>query len=469
MAAYCVLAALLFWIGGEEFYYRVTERPASDASSIIGEITSDTVVTQRVKTDGNELMGLTFIAATFDRANDGTLLVEILEDERVLGAVAVNLATVRDNAPLQVEFSPPLLLSARCAEVRITAPESEADNAITLYQGGAFVTSRGQVDINLKPEDRAFVNGSPMDGALCIAVRSRQELWLGKRYWTVAGVGLVALALYSILLLRQNRKGKYGFLLRVLALFSRYGYLMRQLVERDFKTKYKRSSLGVLWSFFNPLLTMLVQYVVFSRLFRSSILNFPVYLLSGIVCYNFFNEATTMTLTSIVGNASLITKVYVPKYIYPFTRTLSSTINFLLALIPLFIVLAITHTPLTRALFLLPFGVLCLFCVSLGVGLALASAMVFFRDTQFLWGVLSMVWMYLTPIFYPESIISQEYMAAYRCNPLYHIIGFIRTVLMDGVSPEPMAYALCLISGLAPLAIGAYVFKRNQDQFVLNL
>ena len=250
---------------------------------------------------------------------------------------------------------------------------------------------------------------------------------------------------------------------------SRYRFLIKQLVARDFKTKYKRSVLGVVWSFLNPLLTMAVQYIVFSTIFRSDIPNFVVYLLSGIVCFNFFHEATDMALTSIVGNAPLITKVYVPKYIYPLTRVISSTVNFLLALIPLLAAMLLTGVPVRLSALLLPLGVLCLFAVSLGVGLILASSMVFFRDTQFLWGVLSMLWMYATPIFYPETIIPEQWLLLYKCNPLYHIIRFIRIALLHGVSPEPKAYALMFVASFLPLVIGIAVFRKTQNQFVLNL
>ena len=176
-----------------------------------------------------------------------------------------------------------------------------------------------------------------------------------------------------------------------------------------------------------------------------------------------------MTLSSIVGNAPLITKVYVPKYIYSVTRVMSSAVNFLLSLIPLFFVVFITRTPIRASFLLLPLGIICLFMLCLGVGMLLATSMVFFRDTQFLWGVVSMLWMYATPIFYPESILPAKLMPLFKCNPLYHIIRFIRTVLMDGVSPEPKAYALMLLASLIPLVIGVWVFKKNQDKFVLYL
>ena len=219
----------------------------------------------------------------------------------------------------------------------------------------------------------------------------------------------------------------------------------------------------------NPLLTMMVMYIVFSTLFKSNIVNFPVYLLSGIVCWNFFSEVTGSCLTSITGNTALITKVYVPKYMYPLSRTISSTVNLGLSLIPLVIVMLLTGTRLTVRILLLPFPIICLFLFAFGMGLLLASMMVFFRDTQFLWGVISMLWMYLTPIFYDAEIIPAQYMTLYKMNPLYHIIRIMRILLINGVSPEPKAYLLCAAASLIPLFLGALVFKKAQDRFVLYL
>lgn len=258
-------------------------------------------------------------------------------------------------------------------------------------------------------------------------------------------------------------------MLQLISEFKRYRYLIKQMISRDFKRKYKRSVLGVLWSFLNPMLTMTVQYVVFSALFKTDIQYYALYLLCGIVCFSFFNEATTMTMTSITGNAHLITKVYVPKYIYPVSRVLSSGVNLLMSLIPLFFVMLITVSRIHFSLLLLPFGIICLMALCLGVGLILASLMVFFRDTEFLWGVVSMLWMYATPIFYPETIIPARFMLLYKCNPLYHIIRFVRTVLISGISPEPKAYLLCLLVSFVPLLVGVIVFKKTQDQFVMNL
>jgi len=249
----------------------------------------------------------------------------------------------------------------------------------------------------------------------------------------------------------------------------KYKFLIKQLVNRDFKTKYKRSVLGVFWSFLNPLLTMTVQYVVFSNLFRFDIQHYPVYLLTGILMFNYFNEACTLTLTSIVSNAALIKKVYVPKYIYPLTRVLSSFINLIISMIPLILVVLISGVRLRPSFVLVVYPMVCIGIFCLGLGMLLATSMVFFQDTQFLWGVLSMIWMYLTPIFYPASILPAKVAWILKINPLYYYIDFMRTCIMDGMSPSLMTYAACFVSAFAMLGIGLLVFKKNQDKFVLYL
>ena len=176
-----------------------------------------------------------------------------------------------------------------------------------------------------------------------------------------------------------------------------------------------------------------------------------------------------MCLNSITGNASLITKVYMPKYIYPISRALSSSINLLFSLIPLLGVMIITQTGFSKAFFLVPIPLVCLFAFSLGIGMILATLMVFFRDVQFLWNVLSMLWMYMTPVFYPESILPSNYLILFKMNPLYHIIRMMRVMVLDGASPEPKAYFISLFMSFGTLLIGAMIFKKQQDKFVLNI
>jgi len=227
--------------------------------------------------------------------------------------------------------------------------------------------------------------------------------------------------------------------------------------------------LGMFWSFLNPLLTMSVQYLIFSALFKSDIPNYPVYLLSGLVFFNFFNEAVSMGMTSITGNAALIKKVYMPKYIYPLSRVMSSLVNFALALLPLFLVMLFTGTVFTPAMLLLVYDILCLVGFVTGMVLLLSTAMTFFQDTQFLWSVVSLMWMYLTPIFYPDTIITPTLLPIYRMNPMYQYITFARSCLISGVSPEPAAYLGCMISSVLVLGAGLVVFRKHQDRFILHL
>ena len=468
VAVYIVIAAAFFFICGEQLHYRSNVTDMLSPFSTIGEITSDTVIEQELRPEGDMLTGLTLMGATFNRSNTGTLVMEILEGDRVLGTAAVALSSISDNETFFVPFEIPLA-DTESLTLRVTAPESAPGNAVTLYYGNSRSATRAQVKAELADEELVRVNGSSLAGALCFSLNTRKNLLFGTYYWYFTGAVLLALCVYCLVLIRKNAAGQTTPVMKVIAAFSRYRFLIKQLVARDFKTKYKRSVLGVLWSFLNPLLTMTVQYIVFSTLFRSNIPNFVLYLLIGIVSFSFFSEATSMTLSSIVGNATLITKVYVPKYIYPLTRVMSSGVNFLLSLIPLVLVILVTRTPIRVSFLLFPLGVICLFFLSLGVGMILASSMVFFRDTQFLWGVLNMLWMYVTPIFYPESILPARLMPLFKCNPLYHIIRFFRVVLMDGVSPEPKAYLLMLLASMIPFVIGVWIFKKTQDKFVLNL
>ena len=467
-----LLFALLFWaVANDQLRFREENTNAIHASSMIGELVQGVELRQPFRAEADELLNLSMMMSTYIRENTSHLLLRI-EDMNgdAVAQIEVPLQDALDNAVHLVPFDRPIPVTrGDMYTLVITTADGVLGNAVTLWYGNTVATVHAEVEKKIPEEERLRINGELQNGMLHYSFRTRSYLWLGRHYWPAAfAVGLLLVTALLHLDIAAG-KGKSTTGLRMLAAFLQYGYLMRQLVARDFKTKYKRSVLGILWSFLNPLLTMAVQYIVFSTLFRSDIPNFPLYLLTGIVCFNFFNEASNMTLQSIVGNAALITKVYVPKYIYPVSRVLSSMINLLLSLLPLFAVMLLTHTPFRPALLLLPFGLVCLVAFSLGVGFFLSTSMVFFRDTQFLWGVLSMLWMYLTPIFYPESIIPGQYMLLYKCNPLYHIIRFFRIVLMDGVSPEPKAYLLCIIVSVLPLAAGALFFKKQQDKFILNL
>ena len=214
---------------------------------------------------------------------------------------------------------------------------------------------------------------------------------------------------------------------------------------------------------------MSVQYLVFSTVFKSSIPDFAVYLMCGGILFNAFTEAVGLGLTSIVGNASLITKVYVPKYIYPVSRVLSSAVNMIISMIPLCGMILLTGIPLSKSMLLIPLVLLYATIFNIGMSLLLSSSMVFFRDTQFLWNVLSMLWMYMTPIFYPESIIPQKFLQLYHMNPMYQFIYFLRTITINGQAPGPNTFLHCTLCSVIPLLFGLWVFRKTQDRFVFYL
>ena len=249
----------------------------------------------------------------------------------------------------------------------------------------------------------------------------------------------------------------------------RYSFLLEQLVKRNFSTKYRQSVLGVPWSFLNPMLTMAVQYLVFSQLFRSDIPHFPVYLLTGIILFGFFTECVSLGMDSIVLNGPLLTKVAMPRIIFPLSRSLSSAINLVISFMPLGVMMLLSGTPLTPALLLLPVSAALLFLFSFGVTLVLCTMNVFFRDVRFLWSVVSLLWTYATPIFYPIGIIPEAWQWLVRLNPMYQLITFLRQIVLYGAWPSLQQWGICLAWALGATAVGLMVFRRYEHRFVFHL
>lgn len=251
--------------------------------------------------------------------------------------------------------------------------------------------------------------------------------------------------------------------------FFRYKGLLTELVSRDLKVKYRRSFLGYIWSILNPLLMMIVIATVFSYMFRFDIDNYPVYLLIGQLVYSFFSEATNMSMNSIIQGGNLIKKVYLPKYIFPLSRTLSCFVNFLFSLAALVLILVLTKTPITPVIFLFPVTLLYALLFSIGVGLILSVLAVFFRDVVHLYGVFLTALMYLTPIFYPLSALPENVAQLIMLNPLYHIITMFRDIVMYGTFPSLEQHLICLAWGLGSILVGLIIFKKKQDNFVMYL
>ena len=249
----------------------------------------------------------------------------------------------------------------------------------------------------------------------------------------------------------------------------RYSWLLQELIIRDLKIKYRRSVLGYLWSVLNPLLMMIVLTIVFSNMFRFDIPNYPVYLLAGQLVYGFFAESTSMAMSSILGGASLIKKVYLPKYIFPLSRVFSCFATMLFSLIALFLVMVATGTNFAITIIMLPVVLtyVLIFCV--GMGLILSVLVVFFRDIQHLYGVFLTAFNYLTPIFYPASLLPDWLRELLPFNPMFDFINMFRQVAVYGQWPSLLEHSICAAYAFGTLMIGIYIFKKNQNDFILYI
>lgn len=455
LGIYFIVAFLFMLIGGDYLRYKYVVSTMPQQTGAIEELNSDKVVKQKFTAKEETVDTIDLLVATYGRENSGLIQLTISDSQgKVVAEHKDDVSILEDNEIYKWVIEPGIE-NAKGKEYELTIKTTcAAGEAPTVYYSadasGVF-----------------SVDGQDRSGSICFDYVGRSFFMFGTYYWYFVIAGAALIVGYTFWCLARKKQGKTTLGLACLAVWERYEFLIKQLVARDFKTKYKRSVLGYLWSFLNPLLTMTVQYIVFSTIFRSGISNFPVYLLSGIILFNFFTDAVGQGLTSIVGNASLITKVYVPKYIYPVTRVVSCSINMLISVIPLLIVTLLTGAKITPAVLLLPFALACLLLFCIGMSLLLSTTEVFFRDTQYLWGIVSLVWMYATPLFYPENIIPAQFRFIQTLNPMYHYVRFVRTILINGCSPEPKAYLLCAASALLMCVFGAIVFKKNQDKFIL--
>lgn len=296
-----------------------------------------------------------------------------------------------------------------------------------------------------------------------VGPRSQNMLFLMAK---VGFLGITVAFVTAIVLIVVFRK---EFVRGQLYTFNKFKHLLFLLVKRDFVTRYRRSVLGVLWSLLNPLLTMLVMTMVFSFLFRNEIEYFPIYLLSGLIIFNFFSEATTGAMGSIVSASAVIKKVYVPKYIFPISRVTSSLVNLLFSILAFILVFVVIRAPFHWTILLIPIPILYTFLFSLGVGMMLSSMAVFFRDLTYLYGVFTLLLLYLSAIFYPVTALPEWVQQVLGLNPLYHYISYFRHLALYGTIPGFWANAVCIGLAMAALCYGIYVTMSQQDKYILHL
>ena len=250
--------------------------------------------------------------------------------------------------------------------------------------------------------------------------------------------------------------------------------LLKELVIRDIKIRYRHSVLGILWTVLNPLLNMIVMTIVFQTIFASTIEYFALYVMIGNIVFGFVSEATNRGMNAILWNASLIKKVYIPKYLFPLANVVSSLVNFLFSYIAMIFVMLIIGAPFRWMLFSCIVPLFYLIIFSFGMSLILCSINVFFRDIQHIYSVFLTVWMYLSAIFYSVETIAKaeggaQIASLIELNPMYQFIRFFREIIIDGVFPGILHNLFCAGFSLAMLIIGVLFFKLTQKKFILHI
>ena len=252
------------------------------------------------------------------------------------------------------------------------------------------------------------------------------------------------------------------------ALFE-YRELIRQFISRSLKTRYKRSILGVAWTMLNPLLTMIVLTLVFSQLFKFSVENYPVYVLSGLVMWNFFSFSTGTAMGEMLWSGSLLSRIYVPKSVFTFSAIGSGLVNLLISLLPLFAIALALGTSITPAVLVMPIAIFILVVFALGIGLLLSAAAVYFADMLPVYEVILVIWMYSTPIIYPIEIVPPELTWLYEYNPMYYLLTIFRQPLFNGTIPAIHFWLIAAGSALIAFLVGGLVFTSKSHEYAYRI
>ena len=250
---------------------------------------------------------------------------------------------------------------------------------------------------------------------------------------------------------------------------KRYQFLFEELVKRDFKKKYKRTVLGMVWSLLSPMLTLLVMRLVFTQFFGRTTPHYTTYIFCGNLVYHYFSDSTIQGMTSLVSNARIYSKVTVPKYLFLFSKNVQTLINFGLSLVVFIFFCILDNITFTWRWFFLIYPIVCLLLFNIGVGLILSALYVFFKDIQYLWSVAMRLIMYLSAIFYTIDRYSYTVQAAFLLNPVYLFIRYFREIVIECNVPGIAYHLLMLADVLIALGIGCWMYKKYNTKFLYYL
>ena len=245
----------------------------------------------------------------------------------------------------------------------------------------------------------------------------------------------------------------------------KYRHMIVEFVRRDITTRYKRSSLGIIWTMLNPLGTMLIMTVVFYQLFHVAQPKYPIYVLVGLLCWAFFAQVSDAAPRTLLWSGPLIHRVYIPRTVFALVAAGGGLVNFVLSLVPLAVVMLVLRIPPKPEYLFVPVALLVLTIFSLGVGLLLSSVVVYFPDVLDIYTIVLTAWLYVSAIFYPYDIIPISYRWwFFNLNPMYHMVLLFRDPLYYGNWPSWSHIATATGVAVVTLAAGWFAFTRKADE-----
>lgn len=247
---------------------------------------------------------------------------------------------------------------------------------------------------------------------------------------------------------------------------KRHRFVFEELVKRDFKQKYKRTVLGMWWSILSPLMTLLVMKLVFGQFFGRKIAHFTTYLFCGNLLFYYFKESTSGGMNSLMSNAKIFTKINVSKYLFLLSKNVSALINFMLTLCVFFFFAYLDNVSFGIHFVSLLYPITCLVLFNIGIGMILSALFVFYRDISYLYDIFTLLVMYCSAIFYNVDVLPTKYQGLFMLNPVYTYIKYFRTVVLQGQIPSIEHHILCAFYAVLALAIGSWIYKKYNHQFL---
>ncbi len=248
--------------------------------------------------------------------------------------------------------------------------------------------------------------------------------------------------------------------------YKKYQFLFEELVKRDFKKKYKRTVLGVVWSILSPLLTLLVMRLVFTQFFGRNMNHYTTYLFCGNLVFSYFSESTSQGMSSLTENAHIFSKINVPKYLFLFSKNVQTLINFCLSLIVFFLFCILDNISFTWKFVMLLYPIAMLMFFNIGLGLVLSALFVFFRDIQYLWSIFLRLLMYVSAIFYTLDSFSQKAQDLFFVNPVYLFIYSFRQIVLHASIPSLQFHFLILADVSLVTLVGCWIYRKYNTEFL---